>query len=147
MIHNVYWLVMPRSMWWKLQRDNFTANPLCTKSKQVINASKRSHLNWPPQCAYLTHCHMNKMTNVVQTTTDSNITMTSWWVGLRLKSPASRLFTQPFIQAEIKENIKAPRNWPLCEEFTGTGEFPAQMTSNAENVSIWWRHHACFFVN
>ena len=21
------------------------------------------------------------------------------------------------------------------------GEFPAQMTSNAENVSIWWRHH------
>ena len=26
-------------------------------------------------------------------------------------------------------------NWP------GTGEFPAQMASNAENVSIWWRHH------
>ena len=23
----------------------------------------------------------------------------------------------------------------------GTGEFPAQRTSNAENVSIWWRHH------
>ena len=22
-----------------------------------------------------------------------------------------------------------------------TGEFPAQMTSYAENVSIWWRHH------
>ena len=22
-----------------------------------------------------------------------------------------------------------------------TGEFPAQMGSNAENVSIWWRHH------
>ena len=24
----------------------------------------------------------------------------------------------------------------------GTGEFPTQMASNAENVSIWWRHHA-----
>ena len=24
-----------------------------------------------------------------------------------------------------------------------TGEFPAQMASNAENVSIWWRHHGC----
>ena len=24
----------------------------------------------------------------------------------------------------------------------GTGEFPAQMASNAENVSIWWLHHA-----
>ena len=23
----------------------------------------------------------------------------------------------------------------------GTGEFPAQRVSNAENVSIWWRHH------
>ena len=22
-----------------------------------------------------------------------------------------------------------------------TGEFPAQMASNAENVSVWWRHH------
>ena len=22
-----------------------------------------------------------------------------------------------------------------------TGEFPKQMASNAENVSIWWRHH------
>ena len=24
----------------------------------------------------------------------------------------------------------------------GTGEFPAQKASNAENVFIWWRHHA-----
>ena len=23
-----------------------------------------------------------------------------------------------------------------------TGEFPAQMASSAENVAIWWRHHA-----
>ena len=22
-----------------------------------------------------------------------------------------------------------------------TSEFPAQMASNAENISIWWRHH------
>ena len=25
-----------------------------------------------------------------------------------------------------------------------TGEFPAQKASNAENVSIWWRHHVLF---
>ena len=42
---------------------------------------------------------------------------------------------------QIKEDIKAPRYWPLCGEFTGTGEFPAQRASYAENVSIWWRHH------
>ena len=30
----------------------------------------------------------------------------------------------------------------LCAgNSSGTGEFPAQMASNAEKVSIWWRHH------
>ena len=30
----------------------------------------------------------------------------------------------------------------LCARNSpGTGEFPAQMASYAENVSIWWRHH------
>ena len=30
----------------------------------------------------------------------------------------------------------------------GTGDFPAQMASYAENISIWWRHHdktVCIF--
>ena len=42
---------------------------------------------------------------------------------------------------QIKENIKVPRHWPLCGEFTGTCEFPAQKASYAEKVSILWRHH------
>ena len=29
----------------------------------------------------------------------------------------------------------------------GTGEFPAQMASNAEHVSIWWRHDICALLN
>ena len=53
-----------------------------------------------------------------------HITMTSQWALWRLKSPASRLFTQSFIQVHIKENIKAPRHWPLCEEFTGDRWIP-----------------------
>ena len=40
----------------------------------------------------------------------------------------------------LKENIKAPRHWPLCGEFTGDRWIPPQKASNAENVSIWWRH-------
>ena len=47
------------------------------------------------------------------------------------------------VASQIKENIKAPRHWPLCGEFTGTGEFPTQRASNAENGSTWWRHHEC----
>ena len=55
---------------------------------------------------------------------------------------AFRLFTQPFVQAQIKENIKV-RVTDLCAVNSPvTGEFPAQRASNTENVSIWWRHHA-----
>ena len=37
---------------------------------------------------------------------------------------ASRLLTQPFIRAQIKENIKALRHWPLCAEVTGDRWIP-----------------------
>ena len=34
----------------------------------------------------------------------------------------------------------------LCEGNSPvTGEFPAQRASNAENVSIWWRHHDALY--
>ena len=48
------------------------------------------------------------------------------------------MFTQPFIRAHIKENIKTPRHWPLCGEFTDEWWIPHTRASNAENVSIWW---------
>ena len=43
-----------------------------------------------------------------------------------------------------QRNIKAPRHLPLCGAFTG--EFAAQMASNAENVSIWWRHRVITLI-
>ena len=52
------------------------------------------------------------------------ITMPLLWAWNRLKSPASRLFTQLFIRTQIKENTKAPRHWPLCGEFTGDRWIP-----------------------
>ena len=67
-------------------------------------------------------------------------TMTSKLAPWRLRSPASWLFIQSFIQAQIRENIKALRHWPLCGEFTGDRwitrivELLAQMDSNAETV-------------
>ena len=60
------------------------------------------------------------------------ITVTSLWTRWRLKSLASRLFTQPFIQAQIKENIKASRHWLLWEEFTGDRRIPTQRARNAD---------------
>ena len=56
---------------------------------------------------------------------DTDSKWTSQWARWRLKAPASRLFTQTFIQAQIKENIKPPRHWPLCGEFTGDRWIPS----------------------
>ena len=50
--------------------------------------------------------------------------VTSLWARLRLKSPISRLFAQPFIQAQIKRIIKAPRHLSLCGEFNGQRWIP-----------------------
>ena len=62
----------------------------------------------------------------------TNITVTSWWAGWRLKSPAYRLFAQSFAQAQVKENIKALRHWPLEGNSPLTSEFPARRTSKME---------------
>ena len=37
--------------------------------------------------------------------------------------------------SKLRATGLCPGNSPV------TGEFPAQMASNAENISIWWRHH------
>ena len=51
-------------------------------------------------------------------------TVTSWWAHWRLKPPAFRWFTQPFVQVQIKESIKTPRHWPLLGESTGDRWIP-----------------------
>ena len=78
-----------------------------------------------------------------QMTMTLHITVTSWWGRWRLKSPASPLFTPPFIQWRSKKTCTSKLCvTSLCVgNSPETGEFPAQMASSAENVSIWWRHH------
>ena len=43
--------------------------------------------------------------------------VTSSWAWWRFKSPGSRLFTPPFIRAQIKENVKAWRHGPFKWDF------------------------------
>ena len=40
------------------------------------------------------------------------------------KSQGPRLFSKPFVQTQIKENIKALCNWPLWGESTGRRWIP-----------------------
>ena len=54
--------------------------------------------------------------------------------------PHDCLLNRPF-RRRSKKTSKLRVTGLCAGNSPGTGEFPAQMTSNAENVSIWWRHH------
>ena len=75
-----------------------------------------------------------------------------WWTtshydDVIMSAIASQITSLTIVYSTVysgvdKKNIKAPRHWPLCGILPVTSEFPAQRASNAENVFIWWRHHA-----
>ena len=44
-------------------------------------------------------------------------------------------------KAQVKEKSKLHVTGLCAGNSPVTGEFSEQMASNAENVSIWWRHH------
>ena len=48
--------------------------------------------------------------------------------------------TNCLFKAQIKETSKLC-HWPGVWNSPVPGEFPAQRSSNGENVSIWWHHH------
>ena len=55
------------------------------------------------------------------------ITVMSQWAPWRLNSPASRVLAQPFVEAHIKENIKAPPcHWTFWGNPPVTGGFSSQ---------------------
>ena len=61
-------------------------------------------------CMHITPCtHYNDVTMGTKASQITSLTI---------------VFTQPFIQTQIKENIKALRHWPLCGEFTGDRWIP-----------------------
>ena len=53
-----------------------------------------------------------------------------------IASPASPLFTKPLFRHRSKKTSKFRVIGFCVGNSPGTGEFPAQMASNAENVSI-----------
>ena len=60
--------------------------------------------------------------------------------GVSNQQPHDCLLNRLFVHRS--KNTSKPRVTGLCAgNSPGTGEFPAQMASNTETVSIWWRHH------
>ena len=70
---------------------------------------------FPPGCKMVTYAGAQQTGRkiIIKKIGTYSITVTSWWTRWHLKSPACRLFTQPSVHAQIKENIKAPRHVTL----------------------------------
>ena len=79
---------------------------------------------WPAVYEYM---------NIKYRHTQEYITVTSWWARQCLKSPHECLLNRR------RSKLSVTGLWE--GNSPGTSEFPAQMASNAESVSIWWRHH------
>ena len=77
-----------------------------------------SATNVIPMMNYSAAISQQSVASTVSVSRIKFITVTPLWARWRLKSPPSQLFTQPFIRAQIKENVKVSRHWPLCGEFT-----------------------------
>ena len=64
------------------------------------------------------------------------------WASWRLKWSATRMFVPRPIQAKNKEYIKPPALLALCKGNPRCPvDSPLQKASDAEKVSMWWRHY------
>ena len=111
-----------------------------------MSPSSRTQLRSPQQ--FITHMHVSstsrhhpRFTSLknMMTSHYNDITWTSW----RVESPATGLFVQQFIQADIKRH-KLRTDGPLWGESIAHLWIPSQRASNAGNFSMWWRHHDNF---
>ena len=58
------------------------------------------------------------------------------------------VYSTVYLSADLrKHQSSAPLAFVRRIPSPRNGEFPAQRASNAENVSIWWRHHETSFSN
>ena len=95
----------------------FTFFPIARKERQ--NRTKSGQIQIGTRHTMVLSESADELQLALHAGFDYFITLTWQWARLRLKSPASPLFTQPYILAQINENIKVPCHWPLCGEFTG----------------------------
>ena len=115
---------------------NYEFTTICTLSFRLISVVKYFHHHYedifwddpdqwcPSHVASLVHCNDVIMgTMASQITSLTSVYSTVYW-GISKKASKYRV------------------TGVCVGNSPGTGEFPAQMASNAESISIWWRHHA-----
>ena len=105
-----------QSKWYHFLKKNLTG-PYQTYSCHLFS---ESHIQLIlPKCTLSYHCELH-CSDVIMGTVASQITS----------------LTQPFVQTQIKKTSKLRVTGRCAGNSPGTGEFPAKMASNVENVSI-----------
>ena len=61
-------------------------------------------------------------------------------MGMVVSQP-HHCFLNCLVKCKSKKTSKLHITGLCARNSPVAGEFPAQMASNVENVSIWWRHH------
>ena len=87
---------------WAQMCSRFEVNPDSVSFRVPGPFAKRGILMMPKH----THPYSKRYNDVVTS-------------AMASQNTGASIVTQPFVQAQIKENIKAQRHWPLCGEFTG----------------------------
>ena len=125
----------------------------------VLNHRPRPHTHTPPTCAHLHaciptfHCHdvnchpvLNHSPNPTPTPALTHTHTPIRWRHNERDSVSNRQPHDCVLNRLFRRRSKKTsklRVTGLCvRNSPGTGGFPAQMASYAENVSIWWRHHS-----
>ena len=76
---------------------------------------------------------------------ENHITVTSHWGDTVSNHQPHGCLLNRLFRRRSKQTSKLRVTGLCAGNSPGTGEFPAQMASNAENVCIWWRHHEFHF--
>ena len=90
-------------------------------------------------------CHCHVISFLVTSYSHHNDVITSAIVS---QIPGVSIVYSPvkFVQEQVKENIKAPRQWPLWGEFIGDWWISRTKGHNAVIVAILWRHHVTWHI-
>ena len=133
------------SRWFQIQWRHCSANNIFAYPSE---SNRVSHA-WPKiirinnyQRLYLfkpTFCHMLYCTGALQWRHNRGN-------GISNHQPHHSLVNRLF-RCRSKKTSKLRVTGLWAGNSPVTGEFPAQMSSNAENISIWWRHHGSATAN
>ena len=112
-------------------------------SKDLVQAIPgRAVSNFEPMISSLTHVYLHH-TDTMCLMYYTYIPLPwrhNWRNGISNHQPHHCLLNRPF-RRRSKKTLKLGVTGLCVGNSSVTGEFPAQMASNAEIFFIWWRHH------